>query len=430
MMQKFKVGVGKINITPDQDLLVSGGLYPRTFEKIKDPLFVKSIVICTADIKFAIITLDLLYLLNVDVVKIKKHLQSETDILYENIVICPSHTHSGPYTNFSRMEEYVTEQYEEVKAKHDKYMRKVHMAILQAVLNANKDLKSCKLGVKKGHVKGISHNRRVLKENNDCWNTWLLPEEERNKWPSAGPIDTDLYVLAAITDDNKVKAVLYNYGLHANSNHTTRSISADYPAYVAQEISRRLGAQEVLFIPGPCGNINANLSSEMIGKRISEEIVEVMNNMNYNLKPFLSTKSVDVELPLREVRDFQEEEISRKWPSGMDYYKNEYKKMIKQKQTLITCTLTGIRVDDNVLIFNPAELFVEFGLQIKEGSPFEHTIVVELANGYIGYVPTKEAFDQGGYETFYASQSKLIPEAGEIIVKESLNIVHELRSEC
>ena len=32
----------------------------------------------------------------------------------------------------------------------------------------------------------------------------------------------------------------------------------------------------------------------------------------------------------------------------------------------------------------PGEIFVELGLAIKQDSPFEHTIVAELANGIIG----------------------------------------------
>jgi hypothetical protein len=37
-------------------------------------------------------------------------------------------------------------------------------------------------------------------------------------------------------------------------------------------------------------------------------------------------------------------------------------------------------------------------MAIKRASPAEHTIVVELANDAVGYLPTREAYDQGGYE--------------------------------
>ena len=48
-------------------------------------------------------------------------------------------------------------------------------------------------------------------------------------------------------------------------------------------------------------------------------------------------------------------------------------------------------------------------------------MIVELAKGYSGYIPTKKAFSRtGGYETLTLRSSKLTPEAGEIIVSEVL----------
>ena len=44
-------------------------------------------------------------------------------------------------------------------------------------------------------------------------------------------------------------------------------------------------------------------------------------------------------------------------------------------------------------------MFVEYGLQIKAGSPFAQTMVVELADDFLGYCPTDAALQEGGYET-------------------------------
>ena len=59
----------------------------------------------------------------------------------------------------------------------------------------------------------------------------------------------------------------------------------------------------------------------------------------------------------------------------------------------------AISMSGTAISTNPAELFVEFGLEIKERSPFEVTLISELANGWCGYVPTEAAFTEGGYET-------------------------------
>jgi hypothetical protein len=54
--------------------------------------------------------------------------------------------------------------------------------------------------------------------------------------------------------------------------------------------------------------------------------------------------------------------------------------------------------DDLAWVSLPGEIFVELGLQIKRGSPFKQTMIAELANGSVGYVPNRVAYPQGNYE--------------------------------
>ncbi|MDQ1317786.1 MAG: hypothetical protein QG588_1440 [Candidatus Poribacteria bacterium] len=72
-------------------------------------------------------------------------------------------------------------------------------------------------------------------------------------------------------------------------------------------------------------------------------------------------------------------------------------------------------------------MFVELGLMIKEKSPFEHTYVVELANDYIGYIPTRVAFKEGGYETLNARSSRVGPEAGEMLVENAISMLASIK---
>src|SRR6476659_1328743 len=54
--------------------------------------------------------------------------------------------------------------------------------------------------------------------------------------------------------------------------------------------------------------------------------------------------------------------------------------------------------DDLAWVSLPGEIFVELGLSVKAGSPFRQTVIAELANGSIGYVPTRVAYAHGNYE--------------------------------
>ena len=98
----------------------------------------------------------------------------------------------------------------------------------------------------------------------------------------------------------------------------------------------------------------------------------------------------------------------------------------REDEPEVTAEVQVFRIGDAAICFNPAELFVAFGLRMKEASPFQPTFVVELANACVGYVPTPEAFSQGGYEPRTAPSSKLVPEAGDQITEVTLKLLRQL----
>jgi hypothetical protein len=72
----------------------------------------------------------------------------------------------------------------------------------------------------------------------------------------------------------------------------------------------------------------------------------------------------------------------------------------------------AIRVGDTAFVGVQGEYFSEYGLSIKEWSPFDQTFVGELANGTYGYIPTLDAFYPGTYETMPILSATLEPAAG------------------
>ena len=59
------------------------------------------------------------------------------------------------------------------------------------------------------------------------------------------------------------------------------------------------------------------------------------------------------------------------------------------------------------------------------GLPVPHTLVVELSNDAIGYLPTQESFRQGGYETTTGS-TFYEPGTAERIVASALTQLEQL----
>lgn len=92
--------------------------------------------------------------------------------------------------------------------------------------------------------------------------------------------------------------------------------------------------------------------------------------------------------------------------------------------------IMGISFGETAIVSNPAELFVELGLEIRRRSPFGVTIVAELTNGYCGYVGTERAFEEGGYETHRTVYTcRLGVDAGRQITDASLSMLSRLISE-
>jgi neutral ceramidase len=74
----------------------------------------------------------------------------------------------------------------------------------------------------------------------------------------------------------------------------------------------------------------------------------------------------------------------------------------------------------------PAEYFTIFGVDIKKRSPFPNTVVAELANDWIGYLPNLEAHEFGGYQTWMGLQSYAEPGTGERVTDAVVEMLQEL----
>ena len=48
------------------------------------------------------------------------------------------------------------------------------------------------------------------------------------------------------------------------------------------------------------------------------------------------------------------------------------------------------------------------------------------ANVMVGYTPTREAFERGGYETAFGPTSHLAPEAGDLLAESAIEFIRQL----
>jgi hypothetical protein len=70
------------------------------------------------------------------------------------------------------------------------------------------------------------------------------------------------------------------------------------------------------------------------------------------------------------------------------------------------------------------EVLAEIGFNVKKASPFKHTYVVSLSNGYLHYAPPASYYPRGGYEV---TECLLAPEWEEIFQRAVEEIFAQLR---
>jgi len=86
-------------------------------------------------------------------------------------------------------------------------------------------------------------------------------------------------------------------------------------------------------------------------------------------------------------------------------------------------SVEAVSLNDLLMIGVPAELFVEYALELKKTVEGKTVMLVGYCNDIVGYVVTPETDEEGGYE---AGASFLDPSSGRIIVEAALALCREL----
>jgi hypothetical protein len=85
------------------------------------------------------------------------------------------------------------------------------------------------------------------------------------------------------------------------------------------------------------------------------------------------------------------------------------------KNTVVRAPTTVVRIGPLMWVSFPGELFSAIGKQVKAACPAPYAHLMGYTNGSVGYMPTQEAFSQGGYEP---ATSDFDPTAEPIYVRE------------
>jgi len=254
----------------------------------------------------------------------------------------------------------------------------------------------------------------------------------------AGPIDPDVGVLAARAPDGELLGLFVNFACHLTVVGGP-GFTADYVYYLRETLRRHYKRPDlpVGFLLGAAGDVtqvdNQRPGREfgeewgaIFGLALSAEVAQTVARMNWSDHAVLGAKITHVDIPIRDDREVDREKPELGLGAGSvaeRIYARERQLVAEEraKHPIIPCEIQAIRIGELSLVTNGAEFFCRLGLDIKAASPFRRTWVVTLANQWIGYVATPNAFYAGGYEPRTARSAKMAPWAGQSIVETSLS---------
>jgi len=94
----------------------------------------------------------------------------------------------------------------------------------------------------------------------------------------------------------------------------------------------------------------------------------------------------------------------------------------------VSVPIQAIRIGDLAVCAIPFETFAEIGLELKRRSPFPQTMVISIANGSYGYLPTPRQHELGGYETWLGT-NRVQKDTSVILTDQLLEMLAELDKE-
>ena len=426
----LEVGVGVVDISGENAVIL-------------DPLHVRATVFRQGSMQYAIVECEVGAISKDVTIPAREKAALKTGIPFTNIIVAATHTHKS----------------------HP--VKDLLPAIVQAVAEGQAALKPVRLKSALGQQFNVSFNRRYfMKDGTIVFNPMFL---NPNIVRPVGPIDPEVGIVMFhdVATNTPVSCIL-NFALHLDivgdegAAAVPNSISADYPYWIEKSLRRDFGNSfNSLFLTGSCGNLNhwdfskpgPQRGHETKSKQVGDSLYNSVKRALPSAKeetPSLAARYRVINVPVHSytaedlawAKGVQSSAMSGKseMPNERQQFLNKVRKnriltldRLKQEgMTALPIDIQVFRLSDNTAVVTmPGEPFVEHGLTIKNYSPFENTMVVELASYNVSdnsltYIPNKKAYWQGEYEV---ENSILAPGGGEMIVTAILEMLNELKED-
>jgi len=414
----LKCGFYETDITNFMGNDVPGGFKKSKLEQILDPLYAHAFALQAAGDPIVIISLDAIVVEKCDSDAIRQGISKATGIPFANISVAAVHIHTGGP---------VADLYD--NHRNSDYCAFMVRRAVDAGIMAYQSMEAAKIGFASKAVEGVAFNRRfIMKDGKARMNPGFLNPDIVEP---ADIADTEFFVVRVERLDGSLMGVLTSFGLHLCTVGKGSACSADYPGQICKQLRERYGSDiGYLSLTGCCGNVNhydytkpsrgADWDYKAIGDELAKHAIEMMETVEVEDVETVICTSRDVTCYTR--RPVKEECLKAQTNDIM----TEMLRALRLPEEEVTVEVWTALIGDNAIHMLPGEMFARFGLDLKAKSNTKHTIVAELCNADIGYIYTKEAEVQGGYEASPSTYVRMNSDTGYRIVDAAVDNLERL----
>lgn len=432
-MGELRASAGEVDLKPPVGGYMSGfaaRVDPAT--GIHDPIVARAVLLDAGGSFLAIVSCDLIGFAPETVADMRRRIAEKSDIPPESVLICCTHTHSGPTSMKLRgVLGYIDEL----------WLQECQTKIVDLVAGLPSKLQPARIAWESTTLTGIGYNRQDINHR----------------------IDEELTVISIEDESGDTVATLLNYATHAVVlGPSNLMYSSDFPGSAARAVQRLRGGIG-LYLQGSCGDVNPIVERndvgeigtfedcERIGERLAQAAVSTLRDVprTSDVQIAVAQKSVDVPLDqpptLEEVNSmilqFQEDRenaraarpvnrVAELVALAFEDWANELREKIVSNAVpkSVCAEVYAAAINDLRIIGLPFETYTDIGMDIKEGLRPLKGVFVGYANGLWGYCPTGWAKDQGGYGAYDSARwfSGLVTPIGygadKLLVQEAVRL--------
>ncbi len=405
----LSAGIAAVEITPPAEMM--NWVYQKPYGEVHDPLFVRALVISDGTNRVALLSLDLVELRESLSAEVRAAIARDPGIRGDHVMLNSSHSHSAPFPSCGSETLTLPEQnlfrLLNGNAPYRAWAARLPGLCVEAVKKADARRQPATLGLARAWAGEVLFNRRPVCEDGTVKTTlrpddpYALPEAQR-----FGPVDPTLTWLSVRDNAGKTLAAVFHLAVHSVSVYGEyHGISADWPGAVANRLRERLGA-ETMFLQGCAGDIvpwrrglkNVEAMTALLAERA---LAAEANRHELPAAPIRALKA-EVDLPY--------DQPARR-EAGLPAKHSEVQ--------VITCGQLAI-------VALPGEPLTKIGMEIRERSPFPHTLVLGYSNDSgVQYVGVAGEIKRGGYEMGVWRLGE--DQCGTILIDTAVRLLNEAR---